>query len=149
MPPTVDVFTLHDSIMDDYKAFVSSFVHIRDDRIREQVKQEFEKGYFWPDPLVQFNPCYEIAGTTEDACLEGILHPQMQHVFPNYRLYRHQAEALRLGTAGRDFVLTSGTGSGKSLTFMGAIFDYCFRRQGKSKGVVAVIVYPMNALINS
>ena len=47
-----------------------------------------------------------------------------------------------------DFVVTSGTGSGKSLTFLGTIFDYLLQNK-TGAGIKAVIVYPMNALINS
>lgn len=55
---------------------------------------------------------------------------------------------MKLGTAGRDFVVTSGTGSGKSLTYIATIFDYLLRKP-EADGVTAIIVYPMNALINS
>src|SRR3972149_6481646 len=47
-----------------------------------------------------------------------------------------------------DFVVTSGTGSGKSLTYLGTIFDYLLKYK-TGNGIKAVIVYPMNALINS
>jgi len=63
-------------------------------------------------------------------------------------LYRHQVEAIRLGTAGKDFIVTSGTGSGKSLTYIGSIFHYLLSHPNAA-GVTAVVVYPMNALINS
>ena len=46
------------------------------------------------------------------------------------------------------FVVTSGTGSGKSLTYIGTIFDRLLKAPQPGK-VSAVIVYPMNALINS
>jgi ATP-dependent helicase YprA (DUF1998 family) len=45
-------------------------------------------------------------------------------------------------------VVTSGTGSGKSLTFLGTVFNYVFSNE-RTTGVKAVLVYPMNALINS
>ena len=63
-------------------------------------------------------------------------------------LYHHQIEAIKLGIQNRDFVVTSGTGSGKSLTYIGSIFHNLLTNQN-SEGVVAIIVYPMNALINS
>ena len=50
--------------------------------------------------------------------------------------------------AGRDFVVTSGTGSGKSLTYIGTIFNHLLTDR-RAEGIAAVIVYPMNALINS
>jgi ATP-dependent helicase YprA (DUF1998 family) len=55
---------------------------------------------------------------------------------------------MRLGAQPRSFVVTSGTGSGKSLTYLGSIFNHLFRF-GHGQGVQAILVYPMNALINS
>ncbi|MEI6877134.1 MAG: DEAD/DEAH box helicase, partial [Spirochaetota bacterium] len=71
----------------------------------------------------------------------------MAHVLTAFPLHRHQAEALRLGTARKSFIVTSGTGSGKSLTFLGTIFNEVLTNPGP--GVVGLVVYPMNALINS
>jgi superfamily II DNA/RNA helicase len=77
-----------------------------------------------------------------------MVHPDLPKVFGNYNLYYHQVEALKKGIKGESFVVTSGTGSGKSLTFLGTIFDHLFK-QKKKKGITAILVYPMNALINS
>ena len=53
-----------------------------------------------------------------------------------------------LGVAGRDFVVTSVTGSGKLLTYIGLIFNYLLSSPG-TKRDTGVVVYPMNSLINS
>ncbi len=66
-----------------------------------------------------------------------------------YKLYKHQVDAIRLGTDGRDFIVTSGTGSGKTLTFIGTILHHLFEINSYGSGTQAVLVYPMNALINS
>ena len=73
---------------------------------------------------------------------------KIEQIFRGYSLYRHQVEAISLGIDYRDFIVTSGTGSGKSLTYIGSIFHHLLSNPD-SKGVTAVIVYPMNALINS
>jgi hypothetical protein len=106
------------------------------------------KGKLWPEPLLQFNPAFEISGTVDDLVAKGTLHPDIRDIFKGYKLYRHQVEAIQLGTAGKDFIVTSGTGSGKSLTYIGSIFHHLLSHPS-SKGVTAVVVYPMNALINS
>ncbi|MCZ7534451.1 MAG: DEAD/DEAH box helicase [Acidimicrobiia bacterium] len=62
-------------------------------------------------------------------------------------LYRHQVDAIHQARNGHNYVLTTGTGSGKSLAYMVPIVDYVLRNQGK--GTKAIIVYPMNALANS
>jgi len=65
-------------------------------------------------------------------------------------LYKHQEEAIRIGVSGKEFIVTSGTGSGKSLTFLATIFNHILN-QGDlvTNKIQAVVVYPMNALINS
>ncbi len=144
----MNVFDTHARIVNDYSNYIKSFINISDDDIRHKVESDLNEGKLWPDPLLQFNPAYDQAGSVEDLVKERLLHPDAPNIFRGYYLYRHQLEAVRLGTNSRDFVVTSGTGSGKSLTYIATIFDYLLR-QPDSEGVTAIIVYPMNALINS
>ncbi len=148
MTTSLDAFNLHSQIMDDYRLFVDSFINIKDEQIRRKVESEMAGGKFWPEPLLQFNPAFEPGKSVKDLCDEGILNPALNDIFSGYSLYRHQVEAIRIGSTGQDFVVTSGTGSGKSLTFLGTVFNYLLNK-GVGGGVKAVIVYPMNALINS
>jgi len=64
------------------------------------------------------------------------------------QLHRHQTEAIRAARSGRNYVLTTGTGSGKSLAYIIPIVDQVLRH-GSGKGIKAIVVYPMNALANS
>ena len=45
--------------------------------------------------------------------------------------------------------MTTGTGSGKSLTYLIPIYDHILRTHPEKHQVRAIIIYPMNALINS
>jgi len=149
MLKTTNIFNLHSDILSDYKQFVSSFINISDEQIRKVVEKEIQAGKFWPEPLIQFNPSFEILGPVTDfSGTDKLLNPDIANIFQGYNLFKHQVEAIRLGIQSRDFVVTSGTGSGKSLAYLGTIFDYLLKSE-KAKGIKAVIVYPMNALINS
>src|SRR4029079_10469668 len=64
------------------------------------------------------------------------------------RLYRHQLEAIEAARRNVNYVLTTGTGSGKSLTYIVPIVDHVLRR-GSGRGIQAIVVYPMTALANS
>ncbi|MCS6867209.1 MAG: DEAD/DEAH box helicase, partial [Thermus sp.] len=57
-------------------------------------------------------------------------------------------EAIRRARQGQSYVLTSGTGSGKSFAYFIPIVDAVLRNPGV-KGPMAWVVYPMNALANS
>ncbi len=144
----MNVFQTHARIVSDYATYIQSFIKISDPKIKEVVQDELKKGKLWPEPLLQFNPSFEMSGSLDDFTTAGVLHPDIRDIFKGYKLYRHQVDAIRLGTAGKDFIVTSGTGSGKSLTYMGTIFHHLLSNPG-ARGVVAVVVYPMNALINS
>jgi len=143
------IFSIHKSIVDDYKSYVNSFIQIKNDEIRETVQSEIDKGKLWPEPLIQFNSAFEQGESTDELVNRGLFHPELRNVFTDYTLYKHQIDAISLGVKKKDFVVTSGTGSGKSLTYMATIFDHLFRAGKSQPGIKAVIVYPMNALINS
>ena len=145
----MNIFKIHESIISDYSKYVGSFVDIADDRIKETVNEYFNSHKLWPQPLIQFNPSFKPGDSIENLCNNGILNNELNSVFKGRNLYHHQVEALNLGTASKDFIVTSGTGSGKSLTYIGSIFNHIFNLKEKKRGVKALIVYPMNALINS
>ena len=148
------IFDLHRSVLDDYSAFVRSFIHIADDRIRAFVQKQLDAGHLWPDFLLQASPAYARTATVNDLAQRGLLHPETARVFRTadgkpYHLYQHQVEALEKAAQGRSYVVTSGTGSGKSLTYFIPIVDAVLNGQVAAEQVTALIVYPMNALVNS
>ncbi|MER5418210.1 DEAD/DEAH box helicase [Streptosporangium roseum] len=65
--------------------------------------------------------------------------------------YRHQAKAFRrlstLNKQAEPTLITTGTGSGKTESFLVPVLDHCRRQKESGKhGVKAVLLYPMNAL---
>ena len=134
----MNVFATHGRIEADYASYIRSFINIADPAISKKVDSALSEGKLWPDPLLQFNPAYEQAGSVKDIAQTGLLHHAMPDIFKGYFLYRHQLEAIRLGAAGKDFVVTSGTGSGKSLTYIGSIFHRLLT-EPKTEGVAAVV----------
>jgi len=154
----LDVFELRNRLVGSYSSYVQSFINIRDNTIRKRVDEEFEAGALWPDPLIQINPSFEAGESIDTLVANGELHPECSRIFrikPNpenfgepLRPYRHQVDAVRAARSGGNYVLTTGTGSGKSLAYIVPIVDHVLRT-GSGKGIKAIIVYPMNALANS
>ena len=151
----MDIFKLHAEIVGDYQSYIESFINIRDEEISEEVNRALSDGRLWPEPLLQFNPAFKTVTDIAKLTAEKAFSPILADVFWDtrsgdpYRLYLHQVRALELGASGQDFVVTSGTGSGKSLTFIGTAFNHLFQTNSAGSGIQAVFVYPMNALINS
>jgi very-short-patch-repair endonuclease len=153
----VDVFQLRDSVIGDYQRFIEGFLHIRDERIRQVVKETLDDGLLWPEPWLSLNPKFAPGGTVDDLVEAEVLHPECAQAFRMGKdagpgsalsLYRHQAEAIEAAQGGDSYVLTTGTGSGKSLSYMVPIVDRVIR-EGSGGRIKAIVVYPMNALANS
>ncbi len=148
----MSIFDLHAAVLQDYKDFVRSFFTIADDRARAFVDRVLnEENRLWPDYLLQVSPSYERTATVDELAANGTLHPETAQVFRTERgepftLYRHQLEALSQRSS---YVVTSGTGSGKSLTYFLPMVDALVRQPGHGDRVAALVVYPMNALVNS
>ena len=154
----MDVFALRERLVRDYADYTRSFINIRDERINEAVEDELRRGLLWPDPLIQLNPAF-MPGASIDALVdEGVLHATCARIFRRkthardegeaLRLHRHQEEAIRAAASGASYVLSTGTGSGKSLGYFIPIVDRVLR-SGAGQGIRAIVVYPMNALANS
>ncbi len=155
----MDVFDLRDRLIGEYSNYVRSFLHIRDERLRAFVEQELRNGSLWPEPLIQLNPSFEPGKLIDELVENGTLHAECGRIFrvgkseqnPSglpLRLHKHQEDAILTARKKENYILTTGTGSGKSLAYIIPIVDHILRR-GASRGIQAIIVYPMNALANS
>ncbi|MFN0029920.1 MAG: DEAD/DEAH box helicase [Acidimicrobiales bacterium] len=159
----MNIFDVRERLVDDYRGFTSAFVSPRDERIRQFVDDRLAEGAQWPDPWISLNPSFASGGTITELIAAGLLHPECEKIFRDkpsptdwgastLSLHRHQREAIEVARSGNSYVLTTGTGSGKSLAYIVPIVDRVLREREAdptSSGVKAIIVYPMNALANS
>lgn len=151
----MSIFNLHQSVIADYRDFVRSFFTIADARAEAFVERALnEEAKLWPDFLLQVSPSYERTATVDKLAAEGALHEETARIFRThtgepFHLYAHQVEALEKARRGESYVVTSGTGSGKSLTYFLPIIDALLRQPPAGDRVSALVIYPMNALVNS
>lgn len=158
----MDVFAFRDHLVSDYEQFSRSFTRIRSEDILRTVDEAYKNGRFWPAPLIQLNPNYVSGGSIEELVDKGFLEPECAKIFriktkedsfgKPLVLHLHQREAIETALQGESYVLTTGTGSGKSLAYFIPIVNDILRRKRKGdpcKGISAIVVYPMNALCNS
>lgn len=52
----MNVFDIRNHLTADYQSYVSSFINIRNQIIREKVETEMESWLMFPDPLIQLSP---------------------------------------------------------------------------------------------
>ena len=166
-PRGMDVFGIHRKLITDYRAFTESGTIIRDERIADFVKDDMDAKSQWPDPWLSLNPFFASGGSVVELAKDGILHEECARIFQAGKadgatdcdgrpltLHRHQRQAIDIARSGESYVLTTGTGSGKSLAYIVPIVDRVLRERSEMGAaarnrVRAIIVYPMNALANS
>ncbi len=156
----MDIFEFRDQVIGDYQKYVTSFIQIRDSRIKDYVQGSLREGLLWPDPLIQLNPSFKTGDSIDELIGQGILHSECSKIFRKdkektgsqtgkpLRLHHHQGNAIRAALTGHNYLLTTGTGSGKSLAYIIPIVDYVLNHK-TTNSIRAIVVYPMNALANS
>ncbi|MEO6981860.1 MAG: DEAD/DEAH box helicase, partial [Edaphobacter sp.] len=155
----MDIFRYREELIGDYSAYVKGFLGIQDANIEEFVTSRLDGGSLWPEPLVQLNPAFVEGPTIDELVDQKRLHPTCREIFRRgkslerpegnmLRLHWHQAQALSCAQKDVNYVLTTGTGSGKSLAYLVPIIDHVLKT-GSGHGIQAIVVYPMNALANS
>ena len=158
----MDVFEYRDAVIADYKSFTTSFTKIKAPDIDSFVTQRYEAGEYWPAPLIQLNPQFVAGDNVEQLATKGVLHPECANIFRfdrddkgsigvSAQLHKHQQDAIAIAQKHESYVLTTGTGSGKSLSYILPIVDEVLKTKSvdPTPSIKAIIIYPMNALVNS
>lgn len=143
-------FVVADEVLGFFRRYVRAGFPLRSDSLDAQREQLIDEGLLWREPYVSLGR----PGTTGPklAELSGILGPRTLAVPWGFdTLYAHQAQAIeRLVSARADgpanTLVLSGTGSGKTESFLIPIVDACLT--SGQPGIKAVVIYPMNALAN-
>lgn len=105
--------------------------------------------YATDDVYLSINRPYKReASTFADFCTKHKLHILLKEMFPGFKksnLYMHQTQAIESILDECTTIISTGTGSGKTESFLVPVLDYCLKHQ-RAPGIKAVILYPINAL---
>ncbi len=156
----MNVFEFRDKLVKDYERFTTSFVRPAAPDIRSFIDSHYANETYWPSPYLQLNPSFVPGKTIGEYVNNGVLHPKTESIFrinrgtpheKSLKLFLHQEQAINIAAAKRSYVVTTGTGSGKSLTFFIPIVNSILASKDvdKTPRTRAIIIYPMNALANS
>ena len=72
----MNVFHFRDRLVADYAACVTSFISIRDQRLRDRVDQDLAEGLLWPEPSIGLNPSFAKGAWIDELVAEGVLHEE-------------------------------------------------------------------------
>jgi len=154
----LDPIKVTEEIRASYTRYLSTAFRLRDPRLRELFYQEVDKYAFTNGPFLEATPPFEDGCYLHDLIEQGVLARELERfvyqafpVFQKRPLYRHQEKAIQNIANRRNVVVASGTSSGKTEAFLLPIYSHLLQehREGKlGNGVRALLLYPMNALVN-
>lgn len=149
--------TLH--VRDSYLRYLKTVYPMQDATLRDLFWDSLET----PDrlvkgPLLEAAAPFEQGRSIEQLVKDGVLHSEFKQLCSDAlpwdrRLYLHQDIAItKVVQQQRNLIVATGTGSGKTETFLIPILDHLLREQMAGTltqpGVRALLLYPMNALAN-
>jgi ATP-dependent helicase YprA (DUF1998 family) len=148
-----------DHIRDTYLRYLATIYPFRDQRLRKAFMTAIaERERLVKGPLLEASPPFQSGRTIEQLVADGILHPLFKQLCSDAlpwdrHLHLHQDRAVtHTVQRGRNVIVATGTGSGKTESFLLPILDSLLREQAagtlQEPGVRALLLYPMNALAN-
>ena len=128
--------SVYESIKDAYLRYYDTAFWLRDEQLRAERRALLEKpGVIFTDPLIEpvlpYDGVDSISAVCDEVGIESSIADLLGEMFfgsdGSFRLRDHQADAMRVSLAAadhprRNIVVTSGTGSGKTESFLLPIF---------------------------
>ena len=148
------------------KRYIEAQYHIGDSEIIEERKRLLdEPGEISQKPFVEVTPSYQVVDGYNNLNIPKVVRDLLSDLSnftkPSigvYSPYKHQALGLEAffsnGTSGKDLIVATGTGSGKTETFLYSILGRLAlegeerRKSWARSGTRAILLYPMNALVS-
>jgi DEAD/DEAH box helicase domain-containing protein len=178
-------FSIFEELRHNYLNYMTTRDTFKLSCINEERKDLIESGILYQEPYLEHIPKYKFSGDLKNDINDAELYEFMTYpdsLFPkndvepekSYKLYTHQQQALELKD--KHIVVTSGTGSGKTETFLLPVIrnilnesknwgthhglisnnwknieknNMKYQREGENRpaGIRAMILYPLNALV--
>ncbi|MGI5818748.1 MAG: DEAD/DEAH box helicase [Armatimonadota bacterium] len=144
-------------VVEQFQRYLLTYFPIADRRLESQVEGHLLKGpggqrELIRGPYIHLNRPFDPGPLLTNLLAEPDLglHHTLPDLFRFHQLYKHQELAAKHILSGKHTVMATATGSGKTEGFLLPILSHCLhlRDKGAPDGVTAVLVYPMNALVN-
>ena len=145
--------TFTERVVDDFLHYQLTTFPLADQNLFQQLRallhlEESRNTPLRRGPFVTLSRPFKQGATISQLIADGVFHSQMQAIVPYESVHAHQEAAIRSIYAGNTTLVSTGTGSGKTESFLYPVISRCLELQEADAppGVVAVLVYPLNAL---
>ena len=137
----------------EYSRYLSSIFSLNDPVYQQQFSARLKEMPFSSGPYLEVTDAFETGKTVREMMEAGDLPANYDRLgfHLDRPLYKHQVDALFQISSGRNAVVSTGTGSGKTESFLFPITKHLVEEANAGtlgRGVRAMLIYPMNALAN-
>lgn len=143
-----------DYINSRYKDYLRSSFYFGNTNLQNEFEKELDNTELFKGPYIDLSLPFTRGKTIRQLVEEGIVAKsflELGNIAPDRPLYAHQERSIRQIASGRSAIVTTGTGSGKTESFLFPILNeilHQIENGDDAPGVRAVFLYPMNALVN-
>ncbi|KUL31266.1 DEAD/DEAH box helicase [Actinoplanes awajinensis] len=181
--PALTLDGLQNYLEDAFLRYYETAYELRDSALEKERRRLLsQRGTVFVDPYVELMPSYPSSRSTTGEIFFDLGMPEAASLvqaglLPHPRPYAHQEQSLRESLKGRNVIVGTGTGSGKTESFLlpvvaglvkeskswatpadapaatpwwragGAFQPQRDKEQGRLPGIRALLLYPMNALV--
>lgn len=136
-----------------YTRYLSTIFSLADPEFQKLFEQRLQETPFSKGPFLEVTDAFQKGLTILELIEQGELPATFERLgfHTNRPLYRHQVDSLRKLASGNNAVVSTGTGSGKTESFLLPLLRELVQQSNDGKlnpGVRAMLIYPMNALAN-
>ena len=141
-------------IESEYRQYIKSTFGFSDEVYQKMFIDEINKATLYKGPYIKATLPFKKGKALKDLISLNIASSEfykLESVDLNRKLYIHQEEAFKKISSGENVVITTGTGSGKTESFLYPIINSILKEiesGNNPKGIRAIFLYPMNALVN-
>ncbi len=134
-------------IQQSYVNFYKTNFTLGNPELSNQLDKLSENNRLWREPFIAISQNYIPGRTLEQLSSEIKLDNDLITSIPIQNLFLHQENAIKnIIKFERHTIVSSGTGSGKTESFLIPVLNECTKLNGA--GIKAILIYPMNALAN-
>ena len=137
-----------------YKEYLKSSFEFGKSNLQKLFLKQIEGEKLFKGPYVDMSFPFQRGNNLDYLINQGIVcksFRKLNDINFTRPLYSHQEEAIKLIKSGRSAIITTGTGSGKTESFLYPILNellYEVEKGNNKVGLRAIFLYPMNALVN-
>ncbi len=141
-------------IENKFREYIQSTFQIEDEIYEREFKEELKKAEICKGPFISTTLPFKRGHSIRELIEQGLINKnflKLSDIDFDRKLYLHQEKTLELIEKGHNAVITTGTGSGKTESFLYPILNHILKEIDNGKGgsgIVSLFLYPMNALVN-